>query len=243
MRSWWLLLLFPSWAWARPATFSDGKCSVVFPVAYRTQGDQVTAQAGGARYSLSRTPLRILDPAQHLANLRRAQLAKGSTVHLVRVARLDGLEIRRAHFLARVFVHGATACQAQVVFPGSEPPSALVYVRSLRFLSSAASPYVPQRMARYDTQVRDVPVNRCAENLLQISSRLTGFRLKYNRYPSALSSLEEPLTAAYGYRRRGLHYLLYCNGHHHAGLAPHYPRTDDALRTFLSPGKAYRPGY
>jgi hypothetical protein len=237
------LLLFSTWAWARPTTFSDGQCRVVFPLAYRSLAQEVVAQERDVRFRLTRTRLKLLDPAQHLANLRRAHRARGATVQLIRKEGMDGLEIRRAHFLARVFVSGQTAYQAEVTFPGREPGSAVTYVRSLGFLKGPASAYVPQRMARYDALVREVPVQKCAENLLEISSLLTGFKIAHKKYPSALSSLGHPVTAAYGYRRTGTHYLLYCSGHHHPGLPPHYPRSDDALRTMLTPTKIYRPGY
>lgn len=236
-------VLLCSWAWARPTAFSDGQCRVVFPLAYRSLAREVVAQERGSRYRLIRTPLNLLDPAQHLSNLRRAQRARGATVQLIRKDGLDGLEMRRAHFLARVFVSGQTAYQAEVTFTGREPASAVTYVRSLGFLKGTHSSYVPQRMARYDAQVREVPVQKCAENLLEISSLLTGFKIQHKKYPSALSSLGQPITAAYGYRRTGTHYLLYCNGHHHPGLPSHYPRSDDALRTMLTPAKIYRPGY
>lgn len=238
------VLLLPLLALARPAPFSDGKCSVTFPLAYRSQPGRVSAQQGGRRYTLTIAPLKILDPAQHLANVRRQQLAQHAAVQLLKVDGRHGLEIRRQHSLSRLFVFGQTAYQAQVTYQEKQPGSqALAFVRSLRFLAHAATPYTAQRMSRYDAQLKDVPVQKCAENLLKISSLLTGFKIKHKRYPSALKSLQQPITRAYGYQRQGGHYLLYCTGHHHRGLPPHYPRTDDALHTMLSPTKAYTPGY
>ena len=239
-----LLLLCTGLALARPAMFSDGKCSVTFPAAYQSQAGRITAQQGGRRYTLTMAPLKIVDPAQHLANVRRTQLAQHAAVQLLKVDGRHGLEIRRQHSLARLFVFGQTAYQAQVTYQDRQPtPEALTFVRSLHFLARAATPFTAQRMSRYDSQLKDIPVQKCAENLLEISSLLTGFKLKHKRYPSALKSLQQPLTRAYGYQRAGTHYLLYCSGHHHRGLPAHYPRTDDALRTMLSPGKAYTPGY
>jgi len=216
---------------------------VVFPAAYRNDHGDLMAVSNGARYRLIKTPLKLLDPAQHLANVRRAERARGGSARLIKQDGLDGLEIRRARFLARVFVVGQTAYQAEVNFAGREPGGGVAYVGSLRFPRHGAATYVPQRMARYDAQVRDVPVQKCAENLLAISSLLTGFKIKHKRYPSALSSLRAPVTLAYGYRRQGSHYLLYCSAHRHKGLPSHYPRTDDAQHTLLSPSQAYRPGY
>ncbi len=243
MRASLLLLLLTCSVWARPLSFSDGKFRIVFPNAFRSQANRVTAKASGSTYSVLKSPLKTLDPAQHLASLRRAQRAQGARVQLVRLDGLDGLEIRRPHLLARVFVYERTAYQAEVVFPGAEPREAQTFVRSLRFLNRSATPYTPQRMARYDAQVREVSVQKCAENLLAISSLLTGFQLKHKKYPTALSSLREPITRAYGYRTQGRHYLLFCSGHRHLGVPHHYPRSDDSLKTMLSPTIPYRPGY
>lgn len=237
------LFLLSSLVWARPVPFSDGKCRIVFPAAFRSQANRVSANSGGDTYTMIQSPLRTLDPAQQLASVRRAYQARGALVRLIRLDGLDGLEIRRAHFLARVFVYGRTAYQAEVVFPGVEPPAALAYVRSLRFLGRAVTPYTPQRMARYDVQLRQVPVQKCAENLLAISSLLTGYKLKHKKYPNALSRLQQPVTRAYGYRLQGGHYLLYCSGHRHQGVPRHFPRSDDSLRTMISPSTPYHPGY
>ena len=244
LRSLALLVLLPALALARPATFSDGKCSVTFPLAYQSQKGRVWAQQGGRRYTLTIAPLKILDPAEHLARVRRSQLAQHASVELLKVDGRHGLEIRQKHSLARVFVWQQTAYQAQVTFAQPKPTAeALQFVRSLRFLAHTATPYTAQRMSRYDAQIKETPVLQCAENLLEISSLLTGFQVKHKRYPSDLNSLQQPLTRAYGYQRRGPHYLLYCSGHQHKGVPPHYPRTDDALHTMLTPTKAYTPGY
>ena len=224
-------------------TFSDGQCRLAFPAPYKSAHGAVVAEAERARYRLTRTPIKLLDPAQHLANLRRLERDRGGSVRLLAQDGLDGLEIRRAHSVARVFVVGQTAYKAEVSFAAREPAGAVPFVCSLRFPKRAQATYIPQRMSRYDAQLRDVPVQKCAENLLEISSLLTGFQIKHKKFPSALSSLHTSLTAAYGYRRVGAHYLLYCSGHRHKGLPPHYPRSDDALRTLLGPGKPYRPGY
>lgn len=236
----WLLVL-P--VWARPTTFRDGQCQIVFPGPFGSHGNRVSAQWSGNRYTLVKSPLRTLDPAQQLASLRRSYQSKGARVLLIRLGGLDGLEIRRAHWLARVFVYRGTTYQAEVAFAGKEPGAAQNYLRSLRFLERVATPYTPQRMQRYDVQVRDVPVQKCAENLLEISSLLTGFKIQHKRYPTALSGLGKPITRAYGYRLKGGHYLLYCSGHRHPGVPAHYPRSDDKLHTMLSPTRSYRPGY
>jgi len=238
------ILFLPALALARPATFSDGKCSVTFPLAYQSRNGRISAQQGGRRYTLTIAPLKIMDPAEHLASVRRNQLAQHAAVQLLKVDGRHGLEIRQKHSLSRIFVFGQTAYQAQVLYKDAKPaPEAFTFVRSLHFLAHAATPYTAQRMSRYDAQIKDIPVQKCAENLLEISSLLTGFKIKHNRFPSALKSLQQPITRAYSYQRQGIHYLLYCSGHHHRGLPAHYPRTDDALHTRLSPSKAYIPGY
>ncbi|ODT57471.1 hypothetical protein ABS71_19890 [bacterium SCN 62-11] len=236
-------MLLSVWAWARPTPFSDGPCRLTFPASYRNEGGLIRAAWNGNQYLLRRTPVKTLDPAQHLANLRRTQLAQRAKVQLLRVDGLNGLEVRRAHFWARVFVVQQTAYQAEVRFAGQQPGEAAAFLRSLRFQVRSATAYVPQRMARYDTQIANVPLDKCAENLLAICSLLTGYRLKHKKYPQTLAPLADPLTRAYGYRRSGNHFLLFCSGHHHRGIPAHYPRSDDALHTMLTPAKAYRPGY
>lgn len=216
---------------------------MTFPAAYRSNGSQLMARLGANQYVLKKSPVKTLDPAQYLAHLRRQQQAQRARVQLVRLDGLNGLEIRRAHSLARVFVSGQVAYQAEVSFPGSEPSNARVFLSSLRFQKPASTAYVPQRMARYDTQVANVPLEKCAENLLSICSLLTGYKLKHKKYPQTLAPLADTRTRAYGYRLEGSHFLLFCSGHHHRGIPAHYPRSDDALHTLLSPDKAYRPGY
>lgn len=239
-----LWLALPLAAQARPGSFSDGHCSISFPAAYRSQGPRLIAHWEGGRYSLSRSPLKGLDPAQQLAAVRRQQLAAKASVRLVKVGGRDGLEITASHRLARVAVFEQTVYQAEVNFPEKQPPQpARDFVTSLRFLSKLATPYTSQRVARYDAQIKNIPVQKCAEQLLEISSLLTGFKIRNHRFPSELKSLQKPITRGYGYRRLGSHYLLFCQGHHHPGLPEHYPRTDDALHTMLAPGKAYTPGY
>ncbi|MFN8612085.1 MAG: hypothetical protein U0931_31360 [Vulcanimicrobiota bacterium] len=244
MKTWYLIWLLSSLAQARPASFSDGRCSLVFPSAYRSQGQKVWTEFHGQSYSLTRQPLKGLDPAQQLAELRRQQVAARAEVRLIKIAGRDGLEVRAAHWLARVAVFEKTVYQARASYPQKQPDAqARRFVDSLRFLSSVATPYTSQRMARYDAQAKTIPIQKCAEQLLEISSLLTGFKIKNKRFPSELASLHNPVTRGYAYRRQGPHYLLYCQAHHHAGVPPHYPRTDDRLHTQLSPGKAYAPGY
>lgn len=236
-------LLLCSWAWARPAAFSDSRCRIVFPSSYRGQHGRLRSDLGGCRYWLQRTPIKTLDPAQHLAKTRRSEQARRSQVQLIRVDGLNGLEVRRPHSLARIFVSQRTAYLAQVDFPGSEPEEGRAFLASLRFLQSSGTAFVPQRMARYDAQFANVPLDKCAENLLAISSLLTGYKLKHDKFPSALSTLGQPVTRGYGYRLKSGHFLLFCCKHHHRGLPAGYPRSDDALHTMLAPNRPYRPGY
>ncbi len=244
MKFWHFFWLLPGLVRAHPSTFSDGRCSLTFPAAYQTQGQRVSTQFQGARYSLSWTAARGLDPAQQLASLRREQLAHHAKVALIKVAGRDALEVRQDHSLVRIAIFEGTVYQAQVNYPEKAPGAqAQGFVGSLRFLSKLATPYTKQRMSRYDAQIKNIPVQKCAEQLLEISSLLTGFKIKNKRFPSSLESLHAKVTRGYGYRRQGTHYLLYCQGHRHAGLPEHYPRSDDALHTMLGPDKAYAPGY
>lgn len=244
MKFWHFFWLLPGLAQAHPSIFSDGRCSLTFPAGYQSEGKRVSGKFRGARYSLTRTPAKGLDPAQQLAALRREQLARHVPVQLIKIAGRDALEVRQTHLLARMAVFEGTIYQVQVNYPEARPPApALSFVSSLRFLSKGATPYTKQRMTRYDTQIKNIPVQKCAEQLLEISSLLTGFKLKNKRFPSQLESLHEKVTRGYGYRRQGTHYLLYCQGHHHPGLPEHYPRSDDALHTMLGPDKPYTPGY
>ncbi len=243
MRAALFCLLLGSWAWARPAAFSDSGCRIVFPAPYRAESERIRSDFAGCRYWLLRTPLKTLDPAQHLARTRRLEQTRHSKIQLIRVDGLNGLEVRRPHSLARIFVFQQTAYQAQVDFPGAEPGGVHPFVASLRFSQSSRTAYVPQRMARYDAQFANVPLDKCAENLLAISSLLTGYKLKHKKFPSALSTLAQPVTRAYGYRLKNGHYLLFCSKHHHRGVPAGYPRSDDALHTLLAPNRPYRPGY
>ncbi|MBS2040580.1 hypothetical protein JST97_36675 [bacterium] len=244
MKTWHFFWLLPALAQARPISFSDGHCIILFPTGYRSQGPRLAAQLDGRHYSLTRSPLKGLDPAQQLASVRREQVARHASVQLIKLGGRDGLEVRAPHRLARIAVYEQTVYQAEVTFPEDQPVRPVrEFVGSLRFLSRLATPYTSQRMARYDAQVKNVPVQKCAEQLLEISSLLTGFKIKNQRFPSDLNSLKRAVTRGYGYRRQGGHYLLYCQAHRHSGLPEHYPRTDDSLHTMLGPGRPYTPGY
>ena len=84
------ILSLSALALARPATFSDGKCSLTFPLAYQSQPGRISARQDGRTYTLTIAPLKIMDPAEHLAQVRRSQLAQQAVVQLLKV---DGLSL------------------------------------------------------------------------------------------------------------------------------------------------------